>query len=203
MKFSSSIYTLCNIIMSTEAWAPRPAGERELISNCSNMALRMVPPDVTPATTMLDRSYNPLHQFQSSDFHSFSKLRVLILCHSRIQQLDTEVLNLNKDLSYLDLSYHRLKSIIWSSLVDLRHLDLSFNDFDTLPACEEIGNMPHLETLGLSGVNIQRSDPQKFSHLHLSTVLLGLSTLSHYEEGSLPILNSTALHTILPMNSNF
>ncbi|XP_028621073.1 toll-like receptor 10 [Grammomys surdaster] len=203
MRLIGSIYTLCNIIMSAEAWAPRPTGERELISNCSNMALRMVPPDVTPATTILDLSYNDLYQFQSSDFHSFSKLRVLILCHNRIQQLDTKIFNLNKELSYLDLSYNRLKSIIWSSVADLRHLDLSFNDFDTLPACEEIGNMPHLETLGLSGANIQRSDLQKISHLHLSTVLLGLSTLSHYEEGSLPILNTTALHIVLPMNTNF
>ncbi|MEJ1274610.1 hypothetical protein NN561_005497 [Cricetulus griseus] len=139
----------------------------------------------------------------SSDFHSFSKLRFLILCHNRIQQLDTKVFDLNRELSHLDLSYNRLKVIIWSSLAGLRHLDLSFNDFDTLPTCEDIGNMPHLETLGLSGAKIQKSDLQKIAHLHLRAVLLGLRTLSHYEEGSLPILNTTALHIVLPMNTNF
>ncbi|XP_052055113.1 toll-like receptor 10 [Apodemus sylvaticus] len=203
MRLIGSFYTLCNIMMSTEAWAPRPTGGSELISNCSNMALRKVPQDVTPATTILDLSYNLLYQFQSSDFYSFSKLRFLILCHNRIQQLDTRIFDLNKELSYLDLSYNRLKTIIWSSLADLRHLDLSFNDFDTLPACEEIGNLAHLETLGLSGAKIQRSDLQKIAHLRLSTVLLGLRTLSHYEEGSLPVLNTTVLHIVLPMNTNF
>lgn len=203
MRLISSIYTLYNIIMSTEAWAPRPTDERELISNYSNMALRKVPPDVTPATTILDLSYNLLYQFQSSDCHSFSKLRFLILCHNSIQQLDTKIFDLNKELSYLDLSYNRLQSITWSSLVDLRHLDLSFNDFDTLPACEEIGNMRHLETLGLSGAKIQRSDLQKIANLQFSTVFIGLNTLSHYEEGSLPVLNTTVLHIVLPMAANF
>ncbi|XP_035309181.1 toll-like receptor 10 [Cricetulus griseus] len=203
MRFISSIYMLYNIIMSTEAWAPRLPEERELISNFSNMALREIPPDLTEATTILDLSYNLLFQLQSSDFHSFSKLRFLILCHNRIQQLDTKVFDLNRELSHLDLSYNRLKVIIWSSLAGLRHLDLSFNDFDTLPTCEDIGNMPHLETLGLSGAKIQKSDLQKIAHLHLRAVLLGLRTLSHYEEGSLPILNTTALHIVLPMNTNF
>jgi toll-like receptor 10 len=149
--------------MSTEAWAPRPTGERGLISNFSNMALRKVPRDVTPATTTLDLSYNLLYQLQSSDFHSFSKLHFLILCHkiqeldtrnkiqeldtrnkiqqldtrnkiqqldtrnkiqqldtrNKIQQLDTRIFDLNKELSYLDLSYNRLKSITLSSMADL------------------------------------------------------------------------------------
>lgn len=61
----------------------------------------------------------------------------------------------------------------------------------------------HLETLELSGAKIQKSDFQKIAHLHLNTVFLGLRTLSHYEEGSLPILNTTKLHIVLPVNTNF
>ncbi|XP_051029979.1 toll-like receptor 10 [Phodopus roborovskii] len=202
MRLICSIYILYNI-MSTKAWAQRLPEEKELISNCSHMALRKIPPDLTAATTILDLSYNLLFQLQSSDFHSFSKLRFLILRHNRIQKLDTKVFDLNTELRHLDLSYNRLKVVIWSSLPGLRHLDLSFNDFDTLPTCEAIGNMTHLETLGLSGAKIQNSDLQKIAHLHLSTFLLGLKTLSFYEEGSLPILNTTALHIVLPMNTNF
>ena len=39
--------------------------------------------------------------------------------------------------------------------------------------------------------------------MQLNTVFLGLRTLSHYEEGSLPILNTTRLHIVLPGNTNF
>eukprot|EP00069_Balaena_mysticetus_P011938 bmy_07386T0 len=177
--------------------------ETELTTNCSNMSLRKVPEDLTPTTTILDLSYNLLFQLQRSDFHSFSKLKVLILCRNRIQELDIKTFEFNKELRYLDVSYNRLKSVTWFSLAGLRHLDLSFNDFDTVPICEETGNMSHLEILGLSGAKIQKSDFQKIAHLHLNTVFLGLRTLSHYEEGSLPILNTTKLHIVLPMNTNF
>nr|XP_020017463.1 toll-like receptor 10 [Castor canadensis] len=203
MQFLRNIYIFCNILISIECWVPKLAEERELTANCSNMSLRKVPPDLTPATTTLDLSYNLIFQLHSSDFHSFSKLQVLILCHNRIQQLDIKIFELNMELRYLDLSYNRLKIVTWYSLAGLKHLDLSFNDFDTLPICEETGNMSHLETLGLSGAEIQRSDLQKIAHLHFSTVFLGLRTLSRYEEGSLPILNTTKLHIVLPRDANF
>ncbi|KAL2780124.1 toll-like receptor 10 isoform b, partial [Daubentonia madagascariensis] len=188
---------------SVECWAPKLPEERELTTNCSNMSLRKVPTDVTPTTTTLDLSFNLLFQLQSSDFRSVSKLKVLILCHNRIQELNIKIFELNKELRYLDVSYNRLKIVTWYSLASLRHLDLSFNDFDTMPICEETGNMSRLETLGLSGAKIQKSDFQKIAHLHLNTIFLGLRTLSHYEEGSLPILNTTKLHIVLPMNANF
>nr|ADZ13670.1 Toll-like receptor 10 [Capra hircus] len=167
------------------------------------MSLRKVPEDLTPITTTLDLSYNLLSQLQHSDFHSISKLKVLILCHNRIQELDIKTLEFNKELRYLDVSNNRLKSVAWFSLAGLRHLDLSFKDLDTVPICVETGNMSHLETLGLSGAKIQKSDFQKIAHFHLNTVFLGLRTLSHYEEGSLPILNTTKLHIVLPVDTNF
>ncbi|XP_047421894.1 toll-like receptor 10 [Sciurus carolinensis] len=203
MKLIRNFYVFCTIVMSIEDSAPKLPEEKELTSNYSSMSLRKVPTDLTPTTTTLDLSYNLLFQVQSSDFHSLSKLKVLILCHNRIQQLDIKIFELNQELRYLDLSYNRLKVVTWYSLAGLRHLDLSFNDFDTMPICEETGNMSHLEVLGLSAAKIQKSDFQKIAHLHLNTVFLGLRTLSYYEEGSLPILNTTKLHIILPRNTNF
>ncbi|XP_059947531.1 toll-like receptor 10 [Mesoplodon densirostris] len=203
MKHIRSIYVFCSIVTLVHSGASKLPEETELTTNCSNTSLRKVPEDLTPTTTILDLSYNLLFQLQCSDFHSFSKLKVLILCHNRIQELDIKTFEFNKELRYLDVSYNRLKSVTWFSLAGLRHLDLSFNDFDTVPTCEETGNMSHLEILGLSGAKIQKSDFQKIAHLHLNTVFLGLRTLSHYEEGSLPILNTTKLHIVLPMNTNF
>ncbi|XP_015337511.1 toll-like receptor 10 [Marmota marmota marmota] len=203
MKLTRNFYVFCNIVMSIEGLASKLPEEKELITNYSNMFLKKVPTDLTPTTTTLDLSYNLLFQVQNSDFHSLSKLKTLILCHNRIQQLDIKIFELNQELRYLDLSYNRLKTVTWYLLAGLRHLDLSFNDFDTVPICEEIGNMSHLEVLGLSGAKIQKSDFQKIAHLHLNTVLLGLRTLSYYEEGSLPILNTTELHIVLPRNTNF
>lgn len=203
MKHIRHIYVLCSIVMSVHGWAPELPEEREFTTNCSNMFLRKVPKDLAPTTTTLDLSHNLLFQLQSSDFHSVSKLNVLILCHNRIQELDIKTFEFNKELKYLDLSYNRLKTVTWYFLAALRHLDLSFNDFDTMPICEETGKMSHLESLGLSGAKIQKSDFQKIAYLHLNTVFLGLRTLSYYEEGSLPILNTTKLHIVLPMDTNF
>ncbi|XP_010336491.3 toll-like receptor 10 [Saimiri boliviensis] len=203
MRLIENIYIFCSIVMTAEGEVPELPGERELMTNCSNMSLRKVPADLTPATSTLDLSYNLLFQLQSSDFHSLSKLKVLILCHNRIQQLNLKIFEFNKELRYLDLSNNRLKSVSWYSLAGLRYLDLSFNDFDSMPICEEAGNMSHLEILGLSGAKIQKSDFQKIAHLYLNTVFLGFRTLSHYEEGSLPVLNTTKLHIVLPMNTNF
>ncbi|XP_029788154.1 toll-like receptor 10 isoform X1 [Suricata suricatta] len=203
MTVIRSIHVFCSIVISVQGWASKLPEERELTMNCSNMSLRKVPADLTPTTATLDLSYNLLSQLQSSDFHSVSKLKVLILCHNRIQELDIKTFEFNRELRYLDLSYNRLKIVTWYSLAGLRHLDLSFNDFDSVPICEETGNMSHLEILGLSGAKIQKSDFQKIAHLHLNTVFLGLRSLSYYEEGSLPILNTTKLHIALPTNTNF
>ncbi|XP_039082967.1 toll-like receptor 10 [Hyaena hyaena] len=203
MTLIRSIHVFCSIVMSVQGWASMLPEERELTTNCSNMSLRKVPEDLTPTTTTLDLSYNLLSQLQSSDFHSVSKLKVLILCHNRIEELDIKTFEFNRELRYLDLSYNRLKIVTWYSLAGLRHLDLSFNDFDSVPICEETGNMSHLEILGLSGAKIQKSDFQKIAHLHLNTVFLGLRSLSYYEEGSLPTLNTTKLHIVLPMNTDF
>ncbi|XP_004608124.2 toll-like receptor 10 [Sorex araneus] len=203
MKPIRSIYVFCSIVLSAQGWAGELPQEREWMTNCSHMLLTTVPADLTSSTTTLDLSHNLLIRLQSSDFRSMSRLQVLILCHNRLQQLDVRVFESNQELSYLDLSHNQLKIVTWYRLASLRHLDLSFNDFDTLPVGEELGNMLHLEVLGLSGAKIQKSAFQKIAHLHLNTILLGLRELSHYEEGSLPVLNITKLHIILSRNTNF
>lgn len=128
MRHIRSIYVFCCIVMSACGWASKLPEERELTTNCSNMSLRKVPVDLTPTTTTLDLSYNLLSQLQSSDFHSVSELKVLILCHNRIQELDIKTFEFNKELRYLDLSYNRLKIVTWYSLAGLRHLDRSDKD---------------------------------------------------------------------------
>ncbi|NP_001284430.1 toll-like receptor 10 [Oryctolagus cuniculus] len=203
MRLIRSIYLCCTIVISVDRWAPKLPEERELTSNLSNLSLRKVPTDGAPASTTVDLSYNLLSELQNSDFHSVSKLKILILCHNSLQQLDIKSFEFNKELRYLDVSHNRLNVVTSYPLASLKHVDLWFNRFDTMPISEETGHMSQLETLGLSGAKIQKSDFQKISHLHLNTVILGLRTLSHYEEGSLPILNTTKLHIVLPMNVNF
>lgn len=203
MRHIQSISIFCSVFLSVPGWAWELPRERTWMTNCSNMLLTTIPKDLTSTTTTLDLSHNLLAHLQSSDFRSISQLQVLIICHNKIQQLDVRVFEFNKKLRYLDLSHNQLKIVTWYPLTSLRHLDLSFNDFDTLPVSAELGNMLHLEVLGLSGAKIQKSDFQKIAHLPLHTILLGLRALSSYEEGSLPILNITKLHIILPRNTNF
>lgn len=66
-----------------------------------NMSLGKVPSELTPTTTTLDLSFNLLFKLQSSDFCFVSKLKVLILCHNKIQELDIKTFGFNKELKYL------------------------------------------------------------------------------------------------------
>ena len=150
MRHIRSICIFCSIVMSIHSGASELPEERELTTNFSSMSLRKVPEDLSPITTTLDLSYNLLFQLQHSDFRSLSKLKVLILCHNRIQELDIKTFEFNKELRYLDVSNNRLKSVTSFPLAGLRHVDLSFNDFDAVPICVETGNMSQLETLGRS-----------------------------------------------------
>lgn len=90
MKHIRSIYVFCSIAVSVQGWASKLPEERELTANFSNMSLRKVPADLTPTTTTLDLSYNLLSRLQSSDFRFVSKLKVLILRHNRIQELEVK-----------------------------------------------------------------------------------------------------------------
>uniref|UniRef100_A0A6I8PCP5 Toll-like receptor n=1 Tax=Ornithorhynchus anatinus TaxID=9258 RepID=A0A6I8PCP5_ORNAN len=176
----------------------QPAAKNELIANCSNGHLISVPTDVSSGTTTLDLSHNNISQLQPLDLRSLVKLRVLLLSHNTIHHLDANVFRFNEALEHLDLSYNLLGEISCHPLRSLRHLDLSFNNFLTVPVCPEFGSLPHLEFLGLSGEQIRKSDFQKIAHLLLNAVFLNLNTPIRYEEGSLPVLNPAKLHIVLP-----
>ncbi|XP_068924595.1 toll-like receptor 10 [Petaurus breviceps papuanus] len=203
MRIIKIIYILYSIDLSVLCGALLLPETNELTTNCSPDYLKNVLMDMSPKTTIIDLSNKFTCQPQNLDLSPFSKLKVLILSHNRIQHLDMSIFQFNKELEYLDLSYNHLRNISCYSLLALKHLDLSFNDFNNIPICQEFGSMSQLEFLGLSGAQIRKSDLQKVAHLPLSTIFLGLKHLSYYEEGSLPLLNTERLHIVFPENADY
>ncbi|XP_027692012.1 toll-like receptor 10 isoform X1 [Vombatus ursinus] len=203
MGIMRNIYILYSIVLSVLCGALLLPEANEIITDCSQDYLKNVLMDMSPKTTTMDLSHKFTCQPQNLDLSPFSKLKVLILSHNRIQHLDMSIFQFNKELEYLDLSYNCLRNISCYSLLALKHLDLSFNDFNNIPICQEFGSMSQLEFLGLSGTQIRKSDLQTVAHLSLSTIFLGLKHLSYYEEGSLPLLNTERLHIVLPENADY
>uniref|UniRef100_A0A452HIF0 TIR domain-containing protein n=1 Tax=Gopherus agassizii TaxID=38772 RepID=A0A452HIF0_9SAUR len=130
-------------------------------------------------------AYKNISELHISDFSSLPELQVLNLSHNLIRELDFSVFKFNEKLECLDLSHNNLWNMCCQTLAGLRHLDLSFNKFNTLPICQEFGNMLNLEDLGLSATMIRKSDFRGITHLQLHTVFLTLEDLAHYEAKSL------------------
>ncbi|KAJ8795282.1 hypothetical protein J1605_018297 [Eschrichtius robustus] len=108
--------------------------ESEFVVDMSKIGLIRVPKDLSPKTEVLDMSQNYVSELHLSDIGFLSGLKVLRLSHNRIQCLDISIFKFNQDLEYLDLSHNRLQKISCHPITtSLKHLDLSFNDFDTLP----------------------------------------------------------------------
>ncbi|XP_072476583.1 toll-like receptor 10 [Notamacropus eugenii] len=203
MGIIRSIYFLHIIGLSVLCRALLLPETNELTTSCSQEFLRNVLMDISPKTTTMDLSNKFTCQPQDLDLSPFSKLKVLILSHNRIQHLKMSIFQFNKELEYLDLSYNHLRNISCYSLPALKHLDLSFNDFNNIPICQEFGSMSQLEFLGLSGAQLRKSDLQKVAPLPLSTIFLGLKHLSYYEEDSLPLLNTERLCIVFPENADY
>ncbi|XP_044538272.1 toll-like receptor 6 [Gracilinanus agilis] len=176
--------------------------QNEFISNYSNSLLSHVPRLLSPKTTVLDLSLNNITGIQIEDFKFLPKLRVLRLSHNRIQYLNISVFKFNKDLEFLDLSHNNLWNISCYLLKNLIHLDLSFNEFESLPICEEFKNLTQLDFLGLSAKRIQKSDLLPVSHLNLSNILLDLERFYGEKDKleSLPVLDTKKLQIIFPPN---
>ncbi|XP_073898556.1 toll-like receptor 6 [Castor canadensis] len=179
--------------------------ESTFVVDMSKRHLTHVPRDLPPATKVLDLSENCISDLQISDISFLLGLEVLRLSHNRIQTLDFNVFKFNQHLEYLDLSHNQLQNISCYSVVSLQHLDLSFNDFSTLPVCMEFGNLTQLSFLGLSATKFHQLDLLPTAHLHLNHILLDLGGyyVKEDEAESLQILNTKILHLVFRPNSLF
>ncbi|XP_049646073.1 toll-like receptor 1 [Suncus etruscus] len=179
--------------------------ESEVLTNRSKTGLDHVPKDLSMETTILDLSQNSISELQTSDILPLSKLKVLIISHNRIQYLNVSVLKFNQELEYLDLSHNKLKKIYCHPMVNLKHLDLSFNAFDTLPICKEFGSMTQLEFLGLSASQLQKSVILPIAHLNIKKMLLVLGETYGEKEDpeSLQYMNTESLHIVFPTEKDF
>ncbi|XP_004419035.1 PREDICTED: toll-like receptor 6 [Ceratotherium simum simum] len=179
--------------------------ESKFAVDMSKIGLTRVPKDLPPETKVLDMSQNNISELHISDVSFLSGLKVLRLSHNRIWCLDFSIFKFNQDLEYLDLSHNQLQKISCHPIMSLKHLDLSFNDFEVLPICKEFGNLTQLDFLGLSATKLQQLDLLPIAHLHLSYILLDLEGYYVKENGteSLQILNTKTLHLVFHPNSLF
>lgn len=179
--------------------------ELESAVDYSNRNLTRVPKDLPPGTKSLNLSQNSIPELQMSDVGFLLELRALTLSHNRIQRLDFGVFKFSPDLEYLDVSHNRLRNISGCPAVSLKHLDLSFNDFDLLPVGKEFGNLTHLSFLGLSATKFRRLDLLPIASLHLNYILLDLGGyhVKDSENESLEVLNTNALHLVFHPSSLF
>ncbi|XP_004642726.1 toll-like receptor 6 [Octodon degus] len=177
--------------------------EFEVCMSKSN--LTHIPKNLLPTTKSLDMSQNHISELQISDIGFLSGLKVLKLSHNRIQTLDLSVFKFNRNLEHLDLSHNRLHRMTCYLVTSLKHLDLSFNDFNVLPACAQFGNLTQLSFLGLSAVRFQKLDLLPVTYLNLNHLLLVLGG-NYVEENvreNLPILNTKTLHFVFHPKSLF
>lgn len=170
----------------------------EYTANFSHSSLLCVPKNLPLQTTILDLQSNNISILVMSDFSYLLKLKVLNMSNNKLSELDSSIFTLNKELVYLDLSHNQLAVIYGQFKEGLQHLDLSFNHFNSLSMCEGFKNMIHLKYLGLGAAMVQKSDLKSLHSLRLHTILLELENLSHYEPGSLQMLNTLKLELVLP-----
>ncbi|XP_004764048.1 toll-like receptor 6 [Mustela putorius furo] len=177
--------------------------ESEFAVDMSNMKLTHVPKNLPPKMKILDMSQNRISELHISDMSYLSGLKVLRLSHNRIWCLDFRIFKFNQNLEYLDLSHNQLQNISCHLITSLKHLDLSFNDFDVLPICKEFVNLTQLHFLGLSATKLRQLDLLPIAHLHLNYILLDLERYYANETESLPILNTKTLDLVFPPNQLF
>ncbi|XP_069833616.1 toll-like receptor 1 [Dendropsophus ebraccatus] len=166
----------------------------DVIANFSYSTWTSVPKNLSVHTTILDLSHNFIQKLQTKDFDFLLDLRVLIISYNQITEMDSHVFDDNIYLEYLDLSNNRLENISNTFPGNLRHLDVSSNNFTTLSVCRGVTNLLQLEYLGLGAANILKSDLESVSHLQLQQVFIDLNGLYKYENSSLLVLNTNSLH---------
>ncbi|XP_049645779.1 toll-like receptor 6 [Suncus etruscus] len=180
------------------------SNENIFVVDMSKVGLTHVPKDLSPKMEVLDMSQNYITELYLSDLRYLPGLKVLKLSHNKIWCLDFSIFKFNRKLEYLDLSHNQLKNISCHLIPNLKHLDLSFNDFEAPPICEELGNLTELTFLGLSASRLQLDlMPIAFLHLECLFLELGHYYMKENERKSLQILNTKALHFVFHPNSLF
>ncbi|XP_010960976.2 toll-like receptor 1 [Camelus bactrianus] len=204
-KMKSGIFHFATIFILTLEIRIQLSDESEFLVDRSKTGLICVPKDLPLKTTVLDISQNSISELRAPDILSLSKLKILILSHNRIQYLDISVFKFNQELEYLDLSHNKLEQISCHPILNLKHLDLSFNAFDALPICQEFGNMSQLQFLGLSATQFQKRSLLPIAHMHINKVLLVLGDTYGGKEDreSLQDLNIQSLHIVFPTGKEF
>ncbi|XP_008518915.2 toll-like receptor 6 isoform X2 [Equus przewalskii] len=172
--------------------------ESKFAVDMSKIGLTHVLKDLPPETKVLDMSQNCISELHLSDMSFLSGLKVLRLSRNSIRYLDFSIFKFNPDLEYLDLSHNQLQKISCHPIMSLKHLDLSFNDFEVLPICKEFGNLTQLDFLGLSATRLQQLDLLPIAHLHLSCILLDLEGyyVKENQTESLQIPNTKTLQLV-------
>ncbi|XP_031246935.1 toll-like receptor 1, partial [Mastomys coucha] len=205
MTKTNSLIFYCIMVLRLTLIKTQLSDKSELIIKRPNANLTRVPKDLPWQTTTLDISENGISELQASDILSLTKLRVLIMSYNRLQHLNISVFKFNSELEYLDLSHNELRVISCHPIVNLKHLDLSFNAFDALPICKEFGNMSQLQFLGLSGSRVQNSSVQLIAHLNIRKVLLVLGDAYGEKEdpGCLQHISTETLHIVFPSKREF
>ncbi|XP_075423982.1 toll-like receptor 6 [Ascaphus truei] len=193
-----SILVLISNVWCTQCTNYQLFQSNMVISNFSHKSLKSVPNNLSSWTTVLDLSFNNIQTLLTSDFNYLSKLKSLNASHNEILDLDNNVLELNTFLEYLDLSHNKLRNISYTFPKNLRHLDISFNEFKSMAVCKGLGNLLQLEYLGVGASRMLKSDFEAIAHLQLHNVFIVLHGLSDYENGSLLMLNTKKLHLLLP-----
>ncbi|KAM8940221.1 toll-like receptor 6 [Pelodytes ibericus] len=169
-----------------------------VVANYSGLGLRTVPNNFSMWTTVLDLSFNSIHALKNGDFSYMPELKALNMTHNALENLNGSVVSFNSKLEYADFSNNRLENITGTFPQNLRHLDLSFNNFKTMSMCKEFGNLLHLEYLGIGATQILKSEFEAIAHLQLQYMLIELESLTNYDNGSILLLNTKNLHIILP-----
>ncbi|XP_076806311.1 toll-like receptor 7 [Clavelina lepadiformis] len=169
-------------------------------------------------------------------FDPLTKLRLLNLSNNLIEFLSNETFRTNNDLEILDLSYNCLRKTIFqptylANLLNIRHLDLSFNNvpqcggsmtlellrigqvFSNFSSLEKImfGSKAKLLTTSEWSVQFNRIDKDSLAILsnltHLSTIDISYCNVHHISSdalsGLLQLKSVGAAHNLLDFNGRF
>lgn len=193
-EFILLLTTIASVLIHAHCIEHQLIKDQELVTNYSYNSLVSFPNNVSVETTVLDLSHNNITKLETTDLNYLLRLKVLNISNNLLAELNKEIFDSNKRLEHLDLSYNKLENVSCTFPDNLRYLDISYNNFTTLSVCKGLGNLLKLEYLGFGAQQILQSDIEAISPLKLQRVFLNLDTLTHYQNGSLLMLNTDYLH---------